>query len=44
MGQSPNGNDVFEANEVDNAYEFHQGKISFTDKYIAPSGKWCKEP
>ncbi len=44
MGQSPNGNDVFEANEVDNAYEFHQGKICFTDKYIAPAGKWCKEP
>lgn len=44
MGQSPDGNDVFEADEVDNAYEFHQGKISFTDKYIAPSGKWCKEP
>ena len=44
MGQSPDGNDVFEANEEDNAYEFHQGKICFTDKYIAPSGKWCKEP
>ena len=44
MGQSPDGNDVFEGNEVDNAYEFHQGKICFTDKYIAPSGKWCKEP
>ena len=44
MGQSPDGNDVFEADEVDNAYEFHQGKICFTDKYIAQSGKWCKEP
>ena len=44
MGQSPDGNDVFDADEVDNAYEFHQGKISFTDKYIAPSGKWCKRP
>ena len=44
MGQSPDGNDVFEGNKVDNAYEFHQGKICFTDKYIAPSGKWCKEP
>ena len=35
MGQSPDGNDVFEADEVDNAYEFHQGKISFTD-YCCP--------
>ncbi len=44
MGQSPDGNDVFEAGKMENAYEFHQGKISFTYKYIAPSGKWCKEP
>ena len=44
MGQSPDGNDVFEADKVNDAYEFHQGKISFTDKYIAPSGKWCREP
>ena len=44
MGQSPDSNDIFEADEVNNAYEFHQGKISFTDKYIAPSGKWCKRP
>ena len=44
MGQSPDGNDVFEADKVNDAYEFHQGKISFTDKYIAPSGKWCRKP
>ena len=44
MGQSPDGNDVFEAEKEDNAYEFHQGKIYFTEKYISPSGKWCKNP
>ena len=44
MGQSPDGNDVFEAKEGDKAYEFHQGKICFTEKYITPSGKWCKVP
>ncbi|MCR4812259.1 MAG: restriction endonuclease subunit S [Bacteroidales bacterium] len=44
MGQSPDGNDVFEAKEGDKAYEFHQGKICFTEKYITPSGKWCKFP
>jgi len=44
MGQSPDGNDVYEAENEDNAYEFHQGKICFTEKYIAPSGKWCKAP
>ena len=44
MGQSPDGNDVFEAKEGDKAYEFHQGKICFTEKYITPSGKWCKIP
>ena len=44
MGQSPDGNDVFEAGKEDNAYEFHQGKIYFTEKYISPSGKWCKNP
>ena len=44
MGQSPDGNDVFEAKEGDKAYEFHQGKICFTEKYINPSGKWCKVP
>ena len=44
MGQSPDGNDVFEAKEDNEAYEFHQGKICFTEKYIIPSGKWCKTP
>lgn len=44
MGQSPDGNDVFETEKEDNAYEFHQGKIYFTEKYISPSGKWCKNP
>jgi len=44
MGQSPDGNDVFEAEKEDNAYEFHQGKIYFTEKYISPSDKWCKNP
>ena len=44
MGQSPEGNDVFEAKVDDEAYEFHQGKICFTEKYITPSGKWCKAP
>lgn len=44
MGQSPDGNDVYEADDGDGAYEFHQGKICFKDKYIAPSGKWCKSP
>ncbi len=44
MGQSPDGNDVYEAKEESNSYEFHQGKICFTEKYIAPSGKWCKNP
>ena len=44
MGQSPDGNDVYDAEKNDNAYEFHQGKICFAEKYIAPSGKWCKKP
>ena len=44
MGQSPDGNHVFETEKEDNAYEFHQGKIYFTEKYISPSGKWCKNP
>ena len=44
MGQSPDGNDVFEAETTDDAYEFHQGKICFSDKFIKPSGKWCKTP
>lgn len=44
MGQSPDGNDVFDAENGNGAYEFHQGKICFTDKYITPSGKWCKSP
>ena len=44
MGQSPDGNDIYEAKEVNDAYEFHQGKICFTEKYITPSGKWCKNP
>lgn len=44
MGQSPDGDDVYEAKEVSDAFEFHQGKICFTEKYIAPSGKWCKNP
>ena len=44
MGQSPDGNDVYESKQRDEAYEFHQGKICFTDRYIAPSGKWCKNP
>ena len=44
MGQSPDGNDVFEAEKENNAYEFHQGKIYFTEKYISSSGKWCKNP
>ena len=44
MGQSPDGNDVYESKESKDAFEFHQGKICFTDKYIASSGKWCKNP
>lgn len=45
MGQSPDGNDVYEAIEEDNdAYEFHQGKICFGKRFITPSGKWCKCP
>lgn len=44
MGQSPNGNDVYESSHEENAYEFHQGKICFTEKYISPSGKWCNKP
>lgn len=44
MGQSPDGNDVYESSHEENAYEFHQGKICFTEKYISPSGKWCNKP
>ena len=44
MGQSPDGNDVYESAHEEKAYEFHQGKICFTEKYIAPSGKWCNKP
>lgn len=44
MGQSPDGNDVYESSHEEKAYEFHQGKICFTEKYIAPSGKWCNKP
>lgn len=44
MGQSPDGSDVYDAKEDSNSYEFHQGKICFTEKYIASSGKWCKNP
>ena len=44
MGQSPNGEDIFYTEVNNNAFEFHQGKIFFTDKYLAPSGKWCKNP
>lgn len=44
MGQSPDGNDVYESAQKENAYEFHQGKICFTEMLIEPSGKWCKSP
>ena len=44
MGQSPDGNDVYESEYDDKAFEFHQGKICFTDRYISPSGKCCKNP
>ena len=44
MGQSPDGTDVYESEYDDKAYEFHQGKICFTEKFIEPSGKWCKNP
>ena len=44
MGQAPDGNDVYDADNGGNDYEFHQGKICFTEKYINPSGKWCKSP
>ena len=44
MGQSPDGNDVYEAVEDNDAYEFHQGKICFGKRFITPSGKWCKCP
>ena len=44
MGQSPDGNDVYESRQKENAYEFHQGKICFTEMFIEPSGKWCKSP
>lgn len=43
MGQSPDGNDVYESLVIEDSFEFHQGKICFTEKYIAPSGKWCKK-
>ncbi len=44
MGQSPDGDDVYESEYDDNAFEFHQGKICFTERFISPSGKWCKNP
>ena len=44
MGQSPDGNDVYEAFQDNDAYEFHQGKICFGERFITPSGKWCKCP
>ena len=44
MGQSPDGDEVYDADVINNAYEFHQGKICFEERYIAPSGKWCKNP
>jgi len=44
MGQSPDGDDVYESEYDDNAFEFHQGKICFTERFISSSGKWCKNP
>ena len=44
MGQSPDGNDVYESSENEDAYEFHQGKICFSERYISKSNKWCKTP
>ena len=44
MGQSPDGKDVFDTRLDSEAYEFHQGKICFTEMYIALSNKWCRNP
>jgi type I restriction enzyme S subunit len=40
MGQSPAGKNVSERRD---GLEFHQGKISFTDKYILESGQYTSE-
>ena len=39
MGQSPDGRNVNDSNGV----EFHQGKINFTDKYLAISDSYTTE-
>jgi len=41
MGSSPNGESL---NSQKNGVEFHQGKISFTDKYINLSNIYTTEP
>ncbi|MEJ3801157.1 restriction endonuclease subunit S [Campylobacter jejuni] len=37
MGQSPNGNCIFDKDKNKDLIEFHQGKIAFSDKYIDES-------
>lgn len=37
MGQSPNGNCIFDKDKNKDLIEFHQGKIAFSDKYINES-------
>ncbi|HEB9429220.1 TPA: restriction endonuclease subunit S [Campylobacter coli] len=37
MGQSPNGNCIFNKDKNKDLIEFHQGKIAFSDKYINKS-------
>ncbi|EGK8096031.1 restriction endonuclease subunit S [Campylobacter lari] len=37
MGQSPNGNCIFDKDKNKDLIEFHQGKIAFSDKYINKS-------
>ena len=37
MGQSPNGNCIFDKDKNKDLIEFHQGKIDFSDKYIDES-------
>jgi len=39
MGQSPDGNSV---TENPDGIEFHQGKIFFTERYVAHSGQYAK--
>ena len=40
MGQSPNGNSVNDTNGI----EFHQGKVSFGEKYLNVSNSFTEQP